>query len=169
MKPIKLPADGGWGAPLPGAVPKYHPAFAPTGRCRIRIPRIRNTNLCPLAAASLRTRRSIRAALITKGNFKNVFFFSRKQSLPRTQGRAATLMFNGRAYSVAAGSTIDVPNMDAQICAANGWVQVGNGSGTTAQRPTLPYVGQLYVDTTLGYMVVFEGTAWRNPATAAVV
>ena len=85
------------------------------------------------------------------------------------KGGAATLMFNGRAYSVAAGSTIDVPNMDAQICAANGWVQIGNGSGTTAQRPALPYVGQLYVDTTLGYMVVFEGTAWRNPATAAVV
>jgi hypothetical protein len=84
------------------------------------------------------------------------------------KANAATLTFNGRSYSVAAASTIDVPNMDAQICAANGWVMIG-GSGATAARPSNPYVGQTYVDTTLGYVVVWEGAAWRNPATAAAV
>ena len=50
------------------------------------------------------------------------------------KGNAATLTFNGRAYSVAAAATIDVPAMDTSVCAANGWVQIGNGSGTTAPR-----------------------------------
>jgi hypothetical protein len=85
------------------------------------------------------------------------------------RGAAASLVINGRAYSVAASSTIDVPNMDAQVCAANGWVKIADGSGTTAQRPAAPHVGQTYVDTTLGYVVCWEGAAWRNPATAAAV
>ena len=65
---------------------------------------------------------------------------SKMSSTPTTirfigpKGNAATSTFNGRAYSVAAAATIDVPAMDAGVCAANGWVQIGNGSGTTAPR-----------------------------------
>ena len=84
------------------------------------------------------------------------------------KGNAASLTVNGRTYSCAAGATIDVPNMDASIFAANGWCAVA-GSGTTAQRPTTPFFGQLYHDTTLNYTVVWEGSAWRNPATGASV
>ena len=51
------------------------------------------------------------------------------------KGNAATLVINGRAYSVAASASIDVPNMDAQVLAANNWGKIGDGSGTTAQRP----------------------------------
>ena len=83
-------------------------------------------------------------------------------------GKARTIVANGPSYSCPANGTIDVPPFDAIILAANGWVQVA-GSGTTAQRPTGPFFGQLYHDTTLGYGIVFEGTAWRNPDSGAAV
>jgi hypothetical protein len=83
------------------------------------------------------------------------------------KGAAATLTFNNRTYSVAANGYVDVPAMDSGVCAANGWIQVA-GSGTTAQRPSSPFPGQLYHDNTVGNIIVFEGTAWRNPASGAV-
>jgi hypothetical protein len=58
--------------------------------------------------------------------------------------------------------------MDAGVLAANGWVMVA-GSGSTANRPTTPYFGQLYHDNTLGYVVIWEGSAWRQPSTGAAV
>jgi hypothetical protein len=42
-------------------------------------------------------------------------------------------------------------------------------SGATSARPTNPSVGLKYLDTTLGYVVVFDGANWRNPATAASI
>jgi hypothetical protein len=148
--PGAIPLEiGGPRTPLPS-----HPA-------RRSIPRCRAT---PASRSILR----FRATPITKE-------ISKMSSSPTTvrflgpKANAATLTFNGRSYSVAAASTIDVPTMDAQICAANGWVQSGSGSGTTAQRPSKPYIGQIYLDTTLAYAVVWEGAAWRNPATAAAV
>ena len=83
-------------------------------------------------------------------------------------GKARTIVANGRFYTVAANGTIDVPPFDAIILAANGWVQVA-GSGTSAQRPTGPFFGQRYHDTTLGCLIFFEGSSWRNPDTGAVV
>lgn len=37
-------------------------------------------------------------------------------------------------------------------------------SGTTAQRPTNVEIGQRYFDTTLGVMLVYNGSAWVNPS-----
>jgi hypothetical protein len=79
-----------------------------------------------------------------------------------------TITANGRSYTAQPGSAVDVPLMDAPILAANGWCQVA-GSGTTAQRPANPYFSQPYHDTTLGYVIVWQGAAWRNPASGAAV
>lgn len=85
-----------------------------------------------------------------------------------TNGKAKSITFSGRTYAVAANSFVDVPYMDAPTMRANGFVQVA-GSGTTAQRPASPFTGQAYHDTTLALTILFEGTAWRNPATGAAV
>lgn len=88
---------------------------------------------------------------------------------------ATTTTINGRTYTCAAGATIDIPDFDARVLGANGWVNAaGNGIvestvGTTAQRPARPSPGQTFHDTTLGFIVAFDGRSWRNPATGAVV
>jgi hypothetical protein len=71
---------------------------------------------------------------------------------------------NGRPYAATPGGYLDVPAMDAGTLAANGWLQVA-GSGTTAQRPANPYFSQLYHDNTLGYVIAWDGLAWRQPST----
>lgn len=84
---------------------------------------------------------------------------------------------NGRSYSCAAGSALDVPDFDAEILGAGGWIKAAL-SGTTAQRPSTnyaanpPYVaapGLHFIDTTLSLEIVFDGTTWRNPITGASV
>lgn len=84
------------------------------------------------------------------------------------KGASATITFNNRTYSCAANSYIDVPFMDAGVLGANGWIWV-SGSGSTAQRPTSPFPQQLYHDNTLGYVVVWDGAAWRQPSTGTSV
>jgi hypothetical protein len=80
-----------------------------------------------------------------------------------------SMTINGRTYKGTVGTPVDVPDFDAAILTAgNGWVSVAQ-SGTTAQRPAVPSVGQLFHDNTLGYVVVWEGGAWRNPANGASV
>ena len=81
---------------------------------------------------------------------------------PRWSPRAAT-------YTCAANVTIDVPDFDAFVLTANGFIAVAGSVGATSARPTNPGKGQTYHDTTLGLTIVFEGTAWRNPANGAVV
>lgn len=81
---------------------------------------------------------------------------------------------NGRTYTCAAGGTIDVPDFDAQVMLADGWINASGGAvqttvGTTAQRPAKPSKGQAYHDTTLGLTIVHDTVNWRNPATGAVV
>ena len=85
-------------------------------------------------------------------------------------GKASSITVNGRTYTCAANGIIDVPAMDAPILAANNWAQVA-GSGSTAQRPTNPFFMQLYHDTSIsgGTTIVWEGSAWRNPASGAAV
>lgn len=86
--------------------------------------------------------------------------------MPPPRGGKTTI--NGRLYSAAAGSTLQVPDFDAGVLAANGWTLVAT-VGTTAQRPANPYQSMFYHDTTLGYVIVFEGAVWRNPNTGAAV
>lgn len=82
---------------------------------------------------------------------------------------------NGRTNALAMGTSIDVPDHDASILSANGWFDVAGptsvGSGTTAQRPTTGLTAGLshYADTTLAYLIVWDGLLWRNPITGASV
>ena len=81
---------------------------------------------------------------------------------------------NGRTYAGAPGSVADIPDMDAQVLAANGWVKVA-ASGATAARPTATSApvsaapGVQFWDTTLSKLVVFDGKNWRDPATGNAV
>lgn len=96
----------------------------------------------------------------------------------RASGGMKNMTINGRVYTVSAGGTVDAPEQDASHLGANGFVRICM-SGTTAQRPTAKaishggtdqlYEGMLYLDTTLGYIIVYDGGAWRNPASGASV
>jgi hypothetical protein len=55
--------------------------------------------------------------------------------LPPVAATLQTRVFNGRSYSAAPGSVIDVLDADAQELEANGWVPVAP-SGPTSARPT---------------------------------
>jgi hypothetical protein len=85
-----------------------------------------------------------------------------------------SMVVNGRAYSGAPGSVVDVPDMDGAILAANGWVRVA-ASGTTAQRPTstsAPFRAApdaRYFDTSINKLIVYDGVTWRDPATGSAV
>jgi len=86
-----------------------------------------------------------------------------------------TITINGRAYTAVAGTPVVMPDQDAAIASANGWINSGGaqsvGSGTTAQRPkTGLFPGVTYHDSTLGYIVVWDGSgSWRHQTTGAVV
>lgn len=84
-------------------------------------------------------------------------------------GKAASISVNGRIYTVAAGATIDMPDFDAQIAQANGFIALAATVGPTTARPAKPSPGQSFHDTTLGLTIVHEGSTWRNPATGGVV
>ena len=95
-------------------------------------------------------------------------------------GRAASAVttVNGRNYSAAAGAVVsNVPDSDARELAANGWILVASGgTGTTANRPTTQpdgiqalRPGTLYLDLTVGYVVVWDGATWRRPNTGVAV
>ena len=89
-------------------------------------------------------------------------------------GIATTHTVNGRSYTCAPGSTIDVPDFDAFTLMANGWIAPAAGATTTAvgattARPVNPAKGQNFHDTTLNLTIVFDGKYWRNPATGAAV
>jgi len=88
--------------------------------------------------------------------------------MPAGSGKVTTMSVNGRVYSCALGSTLDVVDFDAAILTANGWIQVAP-VGSTAQRPAKPGVGNFFHDTTLGKLVIFEGATWRDPATGGAV
>ncbi len=85
-----------------------------------------------------------------------------------------TRVVNGRSYTAAAGVEIDVIDCDAMIFQANGWTWVAP-SGPSSARPTGTQglypakVGAEFFDVTLGYLIRFDGGAWRNPANGAAV
>lgn len=96
-----------------------------------------------------------------------------RRMLPPTQVAYQTRTVNGRTYRGSPGVTIDIPDFDADMLAANGWTDLGP-SGTTAQRPTGTLgrynasAGSRYFDTTLGEGIASDGTNWRD-ATGAIV
>jgi hypothetical protein len=83
---------------------------------------------------------------------------------------------NGRVYSATPGAAVDVPDMDAPVLGANGWIACAP-SGTTAQRPTTnpntnpPYVAAPnfeFYDTTISKLIFWDGATWRDPTGSAV-
>jgi len=54
---------------------------------------------------------------------------------PPADGRSNSITVNGRTYTCAIGSTIDVPDFDAEVMGANGWLiidtRAGGGSGSS--------------------------------------
>ena len=92
-----------------------------------------------------------------------------KRVFPPNDGRLSTTV-NGRTYTFPSGSYIDVPDFDADVLVANGWsAAASHGADVTAARPTNPKKGATFLDTTLGYNVVFDGKYWRNPVTGVAV
>jgi len=90
--------------------------------------------------------------------------------MPPADGAHGTITVNGRTYTCALGSAIDVPDQDAAIMRANGWVaSTTGGVGATASRPTSPSKCQMFHDSTLGYNIVFDGKVWRNPTSGVAV
>ena len=85
-----------------------------------------------------------------------------------------------RGYVATRGQLVDVPGDatgDAMVLLGYGDPYPGGGdyfamigqSGTTAQRPTTPTPGVLFVDTTVGAVIAWDGAAWRNVVTGASV
>jgi hypothetical protein len=91
--------------------------------------------------------------------------------LPPTQAGKQSINVNGRNYSCAVGSFIDVPDFDAQNLGANGWTCLGP-VGPSSSRPSTnytvnpPYVaaaGVKFIDTTIGKVIFHDGVSWRDP------
>lgn len=87
--------------------------------------------------------------------------------MPPADGLHSTITVNGRTYTCALGSTIDVPDQDGIVMEVNGWT--ASPAGATAARPSSPYKGQTWHDTTLGFDIKFDGKVWRNPTSGAAV
>jgi hypothetical protein len=75
-------------------------------------------------------------------------------------------------YTATSGGYIDAAgdpaSGDASELTSMGFVLVAQ-SGATSARPVGAKPGTPYVDTTLGYVVIWDGANWRNPATGASV
>jgi hypothetical protein len=82
-------------------------------------------------------------------------------------GGATIKCHSGRTYTAAPGGTLDVPDFDAVVLEANGWVKLAY-VGTTAQRPVNPIKGLPFIDTTLSKVCVHEGSNWRDLITAVI-
>lgn len=80
----------------------------------------------------------------------------------------------GRTYNPA-GGVQDVPDSDAQMLIANGWINAaaGSNSATTGadstKRPVNPPARSVYIDNALGIKEIFDGKYWRNSITGVVV
>jgi hypothetical protein len=81
----------------------------------------------------------------------------------------ATLVVKGRSYTCAVGQTLDVPDFDAPVLEANGWVFTAlGGVGSTTQRPSNPPLKTRYHDTTLSADVLYVGNGiWVHHDTGA--
>jgi hypothetical protein len=82
----------------------------------------------------------------------------------------------GRSYTGTPGTIKDVPLGDADVLGTAGWMRLPGMSGPTSGRPTprdadtyAATPGELYLDTSLGLVIMFDGAVWRNPVTGAAV
>ncbi len=78
-----------------------------------------------------------------------------------------------RTYTCSAGSSISVVGDDANILRNAGWVSANGaaviGSGATSGRPANALIGQAYIDTTVGAIVIYGGrkAGWLHHCTGA--
>lgn len=91
------------------------------------------------------------------------------QLMPPAAG-STTVVF-GRTYKASAGAVVsNVPEGDARVLEANGWMLVApGGTGTTAQRPANPAKNTHYHDTTVAKNIIYDGKTWRDPDSGASV
>ena len=83
---------------------------------------------------------------------------------------------SGQAVAQTPGTFVDVTDAQAALLVANGWVRAGT-VGSTKERPsssplvgaTVAQAGSQHFDLDLGKLIIHDGTAWRDPATGAVV
>jgi hypothetical protein len=89
------------------------------------------------------------------------------------------IVVHGTTYTCALGASLQVTEQAAERMISNGWTPVADLSGTTAQRPktntgavpgqsSVVARGTHYYDTTLGYVITWDGATWRSPAGASV-
>jgi hypothetical protein len=82
--------------------------------------------------------------------------------LPPVSVPAQTRVVNGRSYTAAPGSVIDVYDADAEQLQANGWIPVAP-SGPTGARPSgtlglyTAAAGSTFFDMTLGKLIISDG------------
>lgn len=88
--------------------------------------------------------------------------------MPPSKGDRPQIIVNGRPYVCLVGAFLDVAEADANQLTANKWTRVAYVGPTSARIPA-PSKDLKFMDTSLGYIVVFDGTVWRNPATGAAV
>ena len=79
---------------------------------------------------------------------------------PLTGSKAHTAF--GRPYAGQGVAFLDVPDSDAAALTANAWLAVAP-VGATSARPASPKRGDKFLDTTLGYIIVYDGVTWRKP------
>jgi hypothetical protein len=84
--------------------------------------------------------------------------------------KAVSVVKEGRAYtSQGAGTVIDAHESDLHALDSAGYTFVAL-SGPTTVRPASPRKGQVFVDTTLGKVIVADGVGtWRDPVAGAAV
>jgi hypothetical protein len=87
-----------------------------------------------------------------------------------TASAPASLNVYGKAFTVA-GGVVTCADWQAAILSANGWIQSGNATGTTAQRPASPAIGATFLDQSLipPALVIFAGKSqgWVHHASGA--
>lgn len=91
---------------------------------------------------------------------------------PGTTAKAGltAIKTNGRSQAASPGAILDVPEGDARVLAANGWLVIGV-VGTTAQRPAKGMDGQaspIYIDTTISKPIWHDGVTYRDYTGTAV-
>lgn len=107
---------------------------------------------------------------------------SQVRVLPPPNVQKQTISNGTQTFNATPGSTRDVRVSDANLLQGNGWIggyPLPWFSGPTTNRPTDPTLaageanylgaGTLYLDTTVGALIVYDGANWRNPATGASV
>ena len=88
---------------------------------------------------------------------------------PATGNR--TISCQGRVYTSKIGVANFVPDFDAPVLIANGWLPCqtdeNTPTGPSAERPVEPLRGEIFIDSTVGAALIFDGLRWRDAATHA--